>query len=90
MICLHVLASTTLAAAVIGLSDLAFLAGYYGYLRLAYQTVLMSHWTPYVDPCYQATGVVIGVSLALSVASALRHTVCPPDASKTPRRWQKL
>lgn len=57
------LASATLAAAVLGLADLAFLAGYFGFLRLAYQTVVMSHWTPYDDPGYQAAGAVIGVSL---------------------------
>ncbi len=82
------LASATLAAAVLGLADLAFLAGYFGFLRLAYQTVVMSHWTPYDDPGYQVTGVVIGVGLALSVASSLRHTVWPFGASKMPRRWR--
>jgi hypothetical protein len=44
------------AMAIIVVSDLAFLAGYYGFLGLAYETVVMSHWTPYDDPGYMATG----------------------------------
>lgn len=84
------LASATLAAATIGLSDLAFLAGYLGFLRAAYETVVASHWTPYDDGGYQLTGMIIGVSLALSVASSLRNTVWSPVSARPSRPWRRL
>jgi hypothetical protein len=86
------LSSVIVAAVIIGLSDVAFLAGYYGYLRVADKTVRMSHWTPYHDPGYMSTGVIIGVILALCVASSLRHTIWPLERaeSRHPRRWIKL
>lgn len=84
------LASAALASAVIGLSDLAFLAGYYGFMRLAYQTVVMSHWSPYDDPGYMVVGVAIGMPLALCVASSLRHTVWAPGGLRHPRWWREL
>jgi hypothetical protein len=85
-----VLSSITLAATIIGLSDFAFLAGYYGFLKVAYEAVVMSHWTPYDDPNYIGIGVVIGVPLALCVASSLRHLVWSPEATRTAFRWLKL
>jgi hypothetical protein len=86
------LASATIASAVIGLSDIAFLIGYYGYLKLAHETVVRSHWTPDRDPSYMATGMIIGVILALGVASSLRRTVCSQKRTESghPRRWLKL
>ena len=86
------LGSVTMAGVVIGLSDIAFLTGYYGYLKVAYETVVMSHWTPYDDPGYMATGGIIGVILALCVASSLRRTVCSHKRtdSEHPRHWLKL
>jgi hypothetical protein len=84
--------SATIAAVVIGLSDIAFLTGYYGYLKIAYEIVVTDHWTPYDDPGYMATGGIIGVILALCVASSLRRTVCSPQRTEPeqPRRWLKL
>ena len=38
------LSSVTLALAVIGLSDLAFLIGYYGFLKVADVTIPEGHW----------------------------------------------
>jgi hypothetical protein len=86
------LASATAAATVIGLSDIGFLAGYYGYLKVIDETVWMSHWTPYNDAKFMGTGVVIGVMLALGVASSLRRTLLADDraVSGRPRRWLKL
>jgi hypothetical protein len=76
---------------IIGSSDLAFLAGYYGFLRLAYQTVVMSHWTPYGDPGFLGMAAGVGVSLALPVASSLRGAVWPPGGPsphrRRPKRW---
>jgi hypothetical protein len=70
-------------------SDFAFLIGYYGYLRFAYYTDVRSHWTPYRDPGYMATGVFIGVALALCVASSLRRTFGGVE-SRSLRRWLNL
>jgi hypothetical protein len=83
------LASAGIAAWIIGASDLAFLAGYYGFLRLAYQTVVMSHWTPYGDPGYLGMAAVIGVVLALPVTSSLRGALWPPGKPSLPRRRLK-
>jgi hypothetical protein len=85
-----VLTSATFALAIIGLSDLAFLAGYYGFLRVAYEAVVWSHWTPYDDRNYMGIGVVIGVALALCVASSVRHLVRSPEATRTHLRWLRL
>src|SRR5690349_6621857 len=41
------LSSFAVAAVIFGLSALTFTLGYYGSLRLAYETVVMSHWTSY-------------------------------------------
>jgi hypothetical protein len=79
-----ILSSSALAATIIGLSDLAFLAGYYGFLRIAYEVVVMSHWTPYRDPGYMGLGVVIGGILALSVAWSLRHFVWSNPPKRIP------
>jgi hypothetical protein len=85
-------ASVTIAAVVIGLSDIAFLTGYYGYLKIAVQIVVTSHWTPYHDPGHMATGGIIGVIVALWVASSLRRTVCSHQRTESGqlRRWLKL
>ena len=84
-----ILGSTTFAASVIGISDLAFLSGYYGYLELVEASVIMTHWTPYNDPGHMTTGVVIGVALALCVASSLRRTFGGAEP-RYPRRWLNL
>lgn len=86
------LASVTVAAVVIGLSDIGFLTGYYGFMKIAYNIVVMSHWTPYDDAGFMATGGMIGVVLALCVASSLRRTVCSHQRTEPgqPRRWLKL
>src|SRR4051812_12385726 len=46
------LASVTVAAVVIGLSDLAFLTGYYGFLRVTDEIILTSDLTPSATPSY--------------------------------------
>ena len=87
-----ILASAIIAVSVIGLSDIAFLAGYCGFLKVAYETVVVSHWTPYNDSGYMGIGVVIGVVFALAVASCLRRNVWTEDrtVSRFPGRWLKL
>jgi hypothetical protein len=50
-------------------SDVAFLSGYYGFLKLANELILCTHWTPDDDPIYMGTGVIIGLSLALCLAA---------------------
>jgi hypothetical protein len=86
------LSSITLAMVVVGLSDLAFLIGYYGFLNGANATVRMSHWSPYIDPAYIATGGVFGSALALWVAWCLRRAVYEHDRTEPwrTRRWLKL
>jgi hypothetical protein len=85
-------ASVIIAMVIIGLSDIAFLIGYYGFLRIAFEMVVRSHWTPYDDIDYMATGGIIGLILALCVASSLRRTLCSHQRteSRQPRRWLKL
>ncbi len=81
------LASAGLAVLIIGSSDLAFLAGYFGFMRLAYHTVVMSHWSPYDDPGFMGLATVIGLFLTLPVASSLRAALWPPGGpSVTGRR----
>jgi hypothetical protein len=75
------LASAAIAAAFIGLSDLAFLAGYYGYMEYSESTDRTCHWTPYRESDYVATGVSIGFVLALCVASSMRRTFWPQAVS---------
>jgi hypothetical protein len=86
------LASVTIATIVIGLSDLAFLIGYYGYLRVADAIILTSHATPSSIPGHMMVGWVFGILLALSVASCLRRTVWIQDRRKSwpARRCLKL
>lgn len=83
-----VVASALMAAAVIGLSDLAFLIGYYGWLRWGELRSSSSHWSPQDDPVYRWTGFVIGVALALWVASSLRRGIWTSPGQ--PRRWRSL
>jgi hypothetical protein len=87
-----IVASTTIAVLVIGLSDMAFLSAYYGFLKLANELILCSHWSPYDDPIYMGTGVIIGLSLALGVATSLRRTIWPHERASPglTRGWQKL
>jgi hypothetical protein len=86
------LVSGAVAAIIIGLSDLAFLAGYYGFLRMAFEVIVVSHWSPYGDPEYMCMGGVLGVTLALLVASSLRRTIWSREwvGSKQIRRWLEL
>src|SRR3954468_21518681 len=51
------MSSVAIAAAVIGLSDLAFLAGYFGNMEIADIRSMSAHWTSYEEPDYVATGV---------------------------------
>jgi hypothetical protein len=86
------LSSASVAFAIIGLSDLAFLVGYYGYLKVADEIVITSHMSPSSTEGYMAIGAVIGVVLALCVASSLRRTVSPPEGGTTmpARGWLAL
>jgi hypothetical protein len=86
------LASSMIALLVIGLSDMAFIAGYYGFLKVVSEVVVESHWTSYYDPVYMVTGVVIGVILALGVASSLRRTIWPFErvVQTRPHWWLAL
>jgi hypothetical protein len=86
------LASAAMAAVVIGLSDIAFLAGYYGYMEIAVGGVVSEPLVAVQRSEYTATGAVFGMILALCVASSLRYTVWPLEraAPGSPRRWYKL
>jgi|GEM_PF-3232584 len=86
------LTSGIVAAVVIGLSDIAFLTGYYGYLRGADKIIVASHMTPSVTPRFMVIGSIIGITLALCVASTLRRAVYMNDRPKSrhPRQWLKL
>ncbi|MHB1560357.1 MAG: hypothetical protein ACYC61_23140 [Isosphaeraceae bacterium] len=83
-----VVASALMAAAVIGLSDLALLIGYYGWLWWGELSPRSSHWSPHDDPVYRWTGFVIGVALALWVASSLRRGIWTTPGQ--PRQWRSL
>lgn len=74
---------------VIGSSDIAFLIGYFGLLKIADKTVTSSHWTPYNDPVFMATGVATGGILALCVASSLRRTI-DREKSRCSQWWRNL
>jgi hypothetical protein len=76
-----ILSSMSLAVAIIGVSDLAFLTGYYGFMRII-NLHLWSHWTPYRDPGYMAIGAAIGLIVALRVASILRRKVSSCERSQ--------
>ncbi|APW61551.1 hypothetical protein [Paludisphaera borealis] len=62
------------AVMVIGLSDLAFLVGYSGYMALSSRS---SHWSPYDDEAWIAMGAAAGTTLAVRVAVALRRRFWP-------------
>ncbi|WP_406694587.1 hypothetical protein V5E97_26305 [Singulisphaera sp. Ch08] len=81
--------SAIFSVSVIGFSDIAFLIGYYGFMKIAYKAVVMSHWTPYNDSGFMATGVVIGGILALCVASSLRRTI-DREKLRYSHRWLNL
>ena len=68
------LTSVAFATMVIGLSDLAFLIGYYAYMRFAQLSAMRTHWTPDDDPECMATAGFIGLALALGIATSLRKT----------------
>lgn len=84
----QLLGAATIASIVIGISDLAFLVGYHGFLKVADETNRMNHWTPYYDPIYMATGALIGTGLAVWVGSCLRQFFWTGPTS--PRRWRVL
>ena len=71
------LVSAIIAAAFIGLSDIAFLAGYYVYMEYSRYIDGTCHWSGYREPDELAVGVSIGFILALCVASFMRHTFWP-------------
>ncbi len=83
------LASAGIAVLIIGSSDLAFLAGYYGFLRLAYQTVVMSHWMPYGDPGFLGMAAVIGVIPGAAGRVVLERGPVAAQWAEPPRRQLK-
>jgi hypothetical protein len=82
-----VVTSSTTAVAIIGLADLAFLLGYYGFLRLEEATHRESHYTPYRD--LSIAGLFIGGVLALVTTSRLR-AVLGMTRSGSRRIWPRL
>jgi Ni/Fe-hydrogenase subunit HybB-like protein len=84
--------SAAISLVVIGLSDAAFLAGYYGFLKFADAIVSESHWSPYIDPAYMLAAAIVGGSLALRVASSLRSTLWQSQGNSLlgSRGWLKL
>ncbi len=77
-------ASIILATVVIGLSDLAWLTGYFGYLRVADALFETCHGAPSTSPVGMIQGWIIGGFLAVGVASCLRRTVWIHDR---PESW---
>jgi hypothetical protein len=70
------LSSVTLALVVLGLADLAFLVGYYGFLTAANAILHETcRWSADSDPDFIATGGVIGSALALWIALCLKKAV---------------
>jgi hypothetical protein len=86
------LGSGAVAAAIIGLSDVAFLAGYFGYMKAIDGIQRRSHWTPYYDTVHISAGILFGLTLALCVAHAMRRTAWPyeREASRSPYSWLRL
>jgi hypothetical protein len=62
-----------IAMAIIGVSVFSLLIVYQGYMRLIGNLIVRSHWTPDLDPVHVTLGAILGISLALAVASSLRH-----------------
>ena len=74
------LSSATLAVTIIGLSDLAFLAGFFGLVSLTYE----SRRFDYVP------AILLGGVLALLVASSLRQTLWTRKPSRSSLWWITL
>jgi hypothetical protein len=75
--------SATVATSIIVLSGLAFLAAYFGNMKLVYETYVASHWSPYTDLGVVTVSACLGLTLALSVGARLRralwlYTPAPP------------
>jgi hypothetical protein len=83
------LSAAASATALVGLSLTAFLAGYYGVMRLIAETIVASHFSPYLNPPDIAVAGIVGTTLALWVASCLRKTICVPGAEGR-HRWLLL
>jgi len=69
-----VLGSLAAAAALVGASDLGFVAAYFGYLKIAESIWLQSHDSPYQDPFQMGVGTSLGLALALASARAIVRT----------------
>ncbi len=80
--------SGAIAVVLVGLSDLALLIGYHGFLRWCDVHMRMSHWSPYLDPVYMAIGFAIGAATAIWVAARLRMALWTIPGQ--PRRWRSL
>ncbi len=75
------------AVLVIGLSDLAFLAGYFGYMKLFPR--ISSRWTQYDDPSWMAMSAAAGTALAVRVAIALRRRLWSLQSITPKRGWRR-
>jgi hypothetical protein len=85
---LLVMNAVAVAVMVIGLSDLAFLAGYFGYMKLFSR--ISSHWSQYEDRTWMAMSAAAGTALAVRVAVALRRRLWPLQSIASKRATWRL
>jgi hypothetical protein len=79
--------SAVVAMAIIGLADVAFLVGYFGYMEFMRAPFIVARRVPYSEPRHVMMASVFGVTLALCVASMLRWMIWPatPDGGMSER-----
>ena len=84
------LTSAAIAVAIVGFADLAFVLGYFGYLRFLAEIHIRSKQTPFAD--ISLMGLAIGFVMALVIASRLKGFLW--TIGSTPRRdrprWSTL
>ncbi len=67
--------SAMFAVMIMGLSDAAFMTGYYGFLKAGFLLGVAAHRSPHDDPVCIILGGGVGMVLALKLASWLRSTI---------------
>ena len=70
-----------IAVLIMGLSDAAFMSGYYGFLKVGSRVFVGAGRSPHDDPVCIIMGGGVGAILALGVASWLRSTVWPLEGA---------
>jgi hypothetical protein len=77
--------SAMFAVMILGLSDAAFMTGYYGFLKVGFLLGVAARRSPHDDPVFIILGGGVGMVLALKVASWLRSTVWPLEGEGASR-----